>query len=148
MVKSKVIRKFKKRRKGKEKWKIYIHKVLKQVHPELSISNRAMSVMNDLIQHLFEQCCDETRQIVRLGNKKTATTREIQTAIRLWVPGELAKHAQSEAVRIIMTFSSPHTVFKNLKAVYKNDSDDELWSRVFGSRENWIIYRERPKNFL
>ena len=90
----------------------------------------------------------KTRQIVRLGNKKTATTREIQTAIRLWVPGELAKHAQSEAVRIIMTFSSPHTVFKNLKAVYKNDSDDELWSRVFGSRENWIIYRERPKNFL
>ena len=141
MGKSKVIKKVKKR-KGKQTWKIYIHKVLKQVHPDLSISNRAMSVMNDLIQHLFEQCCDETRQIVRLANKKTATTREIQSALGLWLPGELAKHAQSEGVKSLTTCSYPASVFSNLKKVYKNDTDDELWTRIYG-REKWLIYKER-----
>ncbi len=35
------------RRKAKaESYKIYIHKVLKQVHPELGISAKGMAVMN------------------------------------------------------------------------------------------------------
>ena len=105
MGKSKVIKKVKKR-KGKQTWKIYIHKVLKQVHPDLSISNNGMSVMNDLIQHMFEQGCDETRQVTKICGKKTATSREVQTALRLWLPGELAKHGVSEGTRSVTRFCS------------------------------------------
>ena len=102
--------------------------------------------MNDLIQHLFEQYCDETRQVLKKANKKTVDTDDLKFAVRLWLSHELAKHAESEAVRIITRHSYPHIIFRNIKAVYPNDSDDELWSRVFG-RENWLIYLERP-NFL
>ena len=34
------------RRKNKESWGIYIYRVLKQVHPDVGISRKAMAVMN------------------------------------------------------------------------------------------------------
>ena len=33
----------------------YIHKVLKQVHPEVGISNKAMAVCNDLVEDVFQR---------------------------------------------------------------------------------------------
>merc|ERR1711869_79559 len=48
------------RRKGKKKaktetYKIYIYKVLKQVHPDTGISSKAMSIMNSFINDIFEK---------------------------------------------------------------------------------------------
>jgi hypothetical protein len=39
----------------------------------------------------------EARQMVEMNNKKTLSSRDIQSAVRLILPGELAKHAVSEA---------------------------------------------------
>ena len=44
------------RKKGKksvETYKIYIFKVLKQVHPDIGISSKAMSIMNSFINDIF-----------------------------------------------------------------------------------------------
>ena len=37
-------------------------------------------------------------------NKKTVSSREIQAAVRLFVPGELCKHAVGNATRAIPNF--------------------------------------------
>merc|ERR1719277_1360954 len=87
------------RRRRQETYSSYIYKVLKQVHPDTGISKRAMSIMNSFIDDLFERLADESVRLVRYGNKQTLTSREIQTSVRLILPGELSKHAVSEGAK-------------------------------------------------
>lgn len=84
----------------------YIFKVLKQVHPELSISRSGMSVMNSFVNDVFERVCKEAGRLVRSGGKKTLSSREVQTAIRLVLPGELSKHAVSEGSKAVTKYSA------------------------------------------
>ncbi|CAN4100935.1 unnamed protein product [Withania somnifera] len=71
-------KKKKKAKKSVETYKIYIFKVLKQ----------------------------ESSRLARYNKKPTITSREIQTAVRLVLPGELAKHAVSEGTKAVTKFTS------------------------------------------
>ncbi|KAF2321732.1 hypothetical protein GH714_001952 [Hevea brasiliensis] len=86
----------KRTKKSVETYKIYIFKVLKQVHPDIGISSKAMGIMNSFINDIFEKLAQESSRLARYNKKPTITSREIQTAVRLVLPGELAKHAVSE----------------------------------------------------
>ncbi|KAF5195074.1 Histone h2b, partial [Thalictrum thalictroides] len=92
---SSVSREKKKKRvkKNNESYKIYIFKVLKQVHPDIGISSKAMGIMNSFINDIFEKLAQEASRLARYNKKPTITSREIQTSVRLVLPGELAKHA-------------------------------------------------------
>ena len=96
----------KKRKTRKESYSSYIYKVLKQVHPDTGISTRGMSVMNSFINDLFDKIATESGKLVRYNKKNTLTSREIQTAVRLLLPGELAKHAVSEGTKAVTKFTA------------------------------------------
>lgn len=85
-----------KQKRRTETYSSYLYKVLKQVHPETGISRRAMSIMNSLINDTFERLATEAGRLCRYNKKVTLSSREIQTALRLVFPGELAKHAAVE----------------------------------------------------
>ena len=89
-----------------ETYKIYIYKVLKQVHPDTGISSKAMSIMNSFINDIFEKIATEAAKLARYNKKPTITSREIQTSVRLILPGELAKHAVSEGTKAVTKFTS------------------------------------------
>ena len=95
-----------KKRKGTETYNSYIFKVLKQVHPDTGISSKAMSIMNSFINDIFEKIATEASKLARYNKKPTVTSREIQTAVRLILPGELAKHAVSEGTKAVTKFTS------------------------------------------
>merc|ERR1712072_840645 len=96
-----------KKKKAKvETYKIYIYKVLKQVHPDTGISSKAMSIMNSFISDIFEKIASEAAKLARYSKKPTVTSREIQTAVRLILPGELAKHAVSEGTKAVTKYTS------------------------------------------
>ncbi|KAG7035420.1 hypothetical protein SDJN02_02216, partial [Cucurbita argyrosperma subsp. argyrosperma] len=94
-----VDKKKKRSKKSVETYKIYIFKVLKQVHPDIGISSKAMGIMNSFINDIFEKLAQESSKLARYNKKPTITSREIQTAVRLVLPGELAKHAVSEGTK-------------------------------------------------
>ena len=98
----------KKKRKGKRKesYAIYIYKVLKQVHPDTGISSKAMSIMNSFVNDLFERIAAEASRLAHYNKRSTITSREIQTAVRLLLPGELAKHAVSEGTKAVTKYTS------------------------------------------
>ncbi|KAK2144525.1 hypothetical protein NP493_4193g00000 [Ridgeia piscesae] len=81
------------RRRRRESYGIYIYKVLKQVHPDTGISSKAMSIMNSFVNDIFERIAAESSRLAHYNKRSTITSREIQTAVRLLLPGELAKHA-------------------------------------------------------
>ncbi|KAE8657860.1 Histone H2B.3 [Hibiscus syriacus] len=101
-----VDKKKKKIKKSTETYKIYIFKVLKQVHPDIGISSKAMGIMNSFINDIFEKLAQEASKLARYNKKPTITSREIQTAVRLVLPGELAKHAVSEGTKAVTKFTS------------------------------------------
>ena len=151
-VAKKVVKKSGKKtsKKAVESYKIYIYKVLKQVHPDTGISSKAMSILNSFIADIFEvrqlmsyllgkaarsgapqqpipaarhiktrwckdtngallllqKIAEETSHLARVNKKPTVTSREIQTAVRLILPGELAKHAVSEGTKAVTKFTS------------------------------------------
>ena len=97
----------KKRRKTrKETYSVYIYKVLKQVHPETGISSKAMSIMNSFVNDIFEKIAAESARLAQYNKKSTISSREIQTAVRLLLPGELAKPAVPEGTKAVTKYTS------------------------------------------
>ncbi|KAL3921948.1 MAG: hypothetical protein SGILL_002469 [Bacillariaceae sp.] len=96
----------KKHKKRVETYSSYIYKVLKQVHPDTGISKKGMSIMNSFINDIFERIATEAGKLATYNKKATLSSREIQTAVRLMLPGELAKHAVSEGTKAVTKFSS------------------------------------------
>ncbi|KAF8320294.1 histone-fold-containing protein [Clavulina sp. PMI_390] len=97
----------KKRKKvRKETYSSYIYKVLKQVHPDTGISNKAMAILNSFVNDIFERIATEASKLASYSKKSTISSREIQTSVRLILPGELSKHAISEGTKSVTKFSS------------------------------------------
>ncbi|XP_039591090.1 histone H2B type 1-O-like [Polypterus senegalus] len=97
----------KKRRKSrKESYSIYVYKVLKQVHPDTGISSKAMGIMNSFVNDIFERIAGEASRLAHYNKRSTISSREIQTAVRLLLPGELAKHAVSEGTKAVTKYTS------------------------------------------
>ena len=96
----------KRKAKRKESYAIYIYKVLKQVHPDTGISSKAMGIMNSFVNDIFERIATESSRLAHYNKKSTISSREIQTAIRLLLPGELAKHAVSEGTKAVTKYTS------------------------------------------
>jgi histone H2B len=77
----------KKGKKRTESYSSYIYKVLKQVHPDTGISKKGMSIMNSFINDIFERIATEAGKLATYNKKATLSSREIQTAVRLMLPG-------------------------------------------------------------
>jgi len=93
-------------KKRAETFSSYIFKVLKQVHPDIGISNKAMMVMNSFVTDIFERIARESARLVDMNDRNTLGSREVQTAVRLVLPGDLAKHAVSEGGKAVAKFNA------------------------------------------
>ncbi|WVQ78238.1 histone H2B [Cryptococcus sp. DSM 104549] len=96
----------KRSKKRVESYASYIYKVLKQVHPDTGISNKAMAILNSFVSDIFERIASEASKLASYNHRSTISSREIQTSVRLILPGELSKHAISEGTKAVTKFSS------------------------------------------
>ncbi|CAI9613290.1 unnamed protein product [Staurois parvus] len=67
---------------------------------------RPMSIMNSFVNDIFERIAGEASRLAHYNKRSTITSREIQTAVRLLLPGELAKHAVSEGTKAVTKYTS------------------------------------------
>lgn len=95
----------KRRRKRKETYNRYIYKVLKEVCRNSGISTRAMGIMNDFMNDIFERIATEASQLCKKRKSKTLTTRDIKTAVQLILTGELRKLAISGGTKAIHAYN-------------------------------------------
>lgn len=99
----------------KETFGIYIYKVLKQAHPDTGMTQTSVSIMNSFVYDIFERIANEASKLAAYNKKSTISAREIQTAVRLILPGELAKHAILDGTRSVSKYT----------AAIKNVSDEK-----------------------
>ncbi|GFZ20384.1 histone superfamily protein [Actinidia rufa] len=84
----------------------YVYKVMKQVHPKLTISSKAMTVVNNFMNDMFERVVDEAARLSKYTERKTLSSREVQGAVKLVLPGELSKHAIAEGAKAVTNYTS------------------------------------------
>ena len=89
------------KRKAKQSFNRYIYKTLKAVHGDVGLSSKGMTVMASFVNDIFERLTNEAAALTRYNKTATMSSREIQTAVRLALPGELAKHAMAEGTKAV-----------------------------------------------
>ncbi|XP_041065232.1 histone H2B-like [Carcharodon carcharias] len=62
---------------------IYIYKLMKQVHSDIVISSKAMSIMNSFVNNIFECIMGEASHLAHYNKRSTISSREIQTTMCL-----------------------------------------------------------------
>ena len=92
------------RKKPKYTFEKNIHKVRIQVHPDNTMSKKAMGIMNSFVLDMLDKIALEASKLAKYNKKPTLTSREIQTAVKLLLPGELAKHAVSEGTKAVARY--------------------------------------------
>ena len=89
------------KRAPKRSWNTYIYRTLKQVHKGIGLSSRAMRVINSFCHDVFDRIAVEAAALTRINKSRTMSSREIQTAVRLVLPTELARHAMAEGTKTV-----------------------------------------------
>eukprot|EP00767_Chilomastix_cuspidata_P007495 gnl/Chilomastix_cuspidata/82.p4 GENE.gnl/Chilomastix_cuspidata/82~~gnl/Chilomastix_cuspidata/82.p4 ORF type:complete len:127 (-),score=54.29 gnl/Chilomastix_cuspidata/82:1765-2145(-) len=82
----------------------YIYRTLRQIH-DLGISGRAMVIMNSLVTDIFDDIAREAANLARLKKRNTMAPSDIDAAVKLLFPGELAEHAISEGAKAVQKYA-------------------------------------------
>uniref|UniRef100_A0A8C3W9M9 Core Histone H2A/H2B/H3 domain-containing protein n=1 Tax=Catagonus wagneri TaxID=51154 RepID=A0A8C3W9M9_9CETA len=91
---------------GFESFATYFPRVLNRVHTGLSLSQKAMNVMDSFVKDMFERIAGEASHLVSSSKRSTITSQEIQTSVRLLLPGEIGRHAVSVATKAIIRYTT------------------------------------------
>ncbi|ELK04906.1 Histone H2B [Pteropus alecto] len=62
--------------------------------------------MDSFVEDIFQRIAEEASRLARKTQRATMTSRDIQTAVRLPLPGEMGKHALSEATKTVLRYRS------------------------------------------
>lgn len=89
------------RRKPRRSWSLFISRSLKAISKEVSLGGKAMKVVNSFVNDVFDRIATQAGQLARVNKRRTLGSSEVQTAVRLVLPPELAKHAMAEATRVL-----------------------------------------------
>lgn len=81
-----------------------INKVLEQVQPNVKINDDALFAINAILHHHIERIVYPCIYLVGYARQQTCNSRTIQTAIRLIMPNNLAKHCVSEGTKSLTKF--------------------------------------------
>ena len=87
-------------------FKTYILRVLKQVHPKIGLSKKSMLIMNSFVMDSFDKIAQESSKLAKTNKRATLSAREVQSAVRLVLPNELAKHAITEGTKAMQKFNA------------------------------------------
>lgn len=92
-----------------------IFKVLRKIDPNGTISSKAMDVMNDLVCDLFERISISSKELCQKAGRQTLVIRDINSAVRVLMPGQLGSHAFYEGWRATKRFCDSEDAARNAR---------------------------------
>jgi len=99
-----------------ENYQVYIKRVLKEMHPDSSITREAIGVVNSFVNHLFTRIATDAGKISQFNKKNTVTAREVEAAVSMIIPGDLAKCAVEHGKKSVTMVKSEVKTPKTKKA--------------------------------
>jgi len=85
------------------RWSVYVARVLKSVSKgtKYTISGKAVKIVNSFLNDVLDRIAVEASNVARHNKAKTMSSRAVQAAVRLALPGDLAKHAMAEGAKAL-----------------------------------------------
>uniref|UniRef100_UPI00398E86C8 histone H2B 1.2-like n=1 Tax=Pristiophorus japonicus TaxID=55135 RepID=UPI00398E86C8 len=80
-------------------------KVIKKT-PAKTGKRRRKSRKESYSIYIYKRIAGEASRLAHYNKRHTISSREIQTSVRLLLPGELAKHAVSEGTKAVTKYTS------------------------------------------
>lgn len=135
------------RHKNTDRYSTSLYKVMKQVHPECSISKKSMAILNSVMNEARECLRTEARTCMSVDKRQTLSDKDVQTAVRLCLSGELAKHAVSEGSKAVMKYSGSGAGEPKPRA--KGAPKPESAERVSHTKASGLLFSvSKSKRFL
>ena len=96
----------------------YVNRVLKQVHPDTGMSSEALLTFCNLVRYNIRKIMHNVNTLIsgERSQKKTISSRDIQVAVQITLPGELARHAVSEGTKAVTKYNSTIQTEQETKA--------------------------------
>ncbi|CAG4987842.1 unnamed protein product [Colias eurytheme] len=83
---------------------IYLYKILKTINRDSGISTQSMVIMNNFVMDMFENIAAEAGKLISHTKKTTLSSSDLQSAVKLLVPGELWKHANAQGIKALTIY--------------------------------------------
>lgn len=91
---------------GHESYSVYIRRVLKEIHPDISISKKAMKILDSFVHGLYEQLATEASRAARIHRRNSLTSRDVEISVRVVLPEGLARRAMDKGNLAVENLSS------------------------------------------
>jgi len=90
----------------RESYGVCLRKVLKEIHPDIGITEKAMNIVDSIIYGLLEQIATEASRVAKSRNKGTLNSKEIEEGVRAVLPDRLASRAIEEGNLVLSGYLS------------------------------------------
>ena len=95
-----------------------IYQVLKQVHQDVRIKLKTVTILDSFCNNHFERIAAGAEKLAKVRGKVIITSLDVQTALKLLVPGDLAKHAiaapRKPRLSLSLTSTQPFRLFSSI----------------------------------
>jgi len=91
------------RRKGKQTFSTYIYKVQQEMKGN-GMSKKGMAVMNSIVTDVFDRLMKEASDAAKYAKKATVGHKEVKTAVKFILPGDLCEEAIKNADKAVEKF--------------------------------------------
>lgn len=87
-------------------FKNFLLRVLKATHPTVGVSVAAAQIVDDMLTQLLRDIAVEAVLLceMQMRPRRTVSSREIQSAVRLCMPGRLCMHAVCDGTKAVTKF--------------------------------------------
>ncbi|MXQ99096.1 hypothetical protein E5288_WYG008081 [Bos mutus] len=82
----------------------YFPRVLRQVHTGLSLSHDSVNILDLFVKGVFERIAEEAGRLARNNKRRTIMHEDIETAVRLLLPGVLSKYSITQATKSLIRY--------------------------------------------
>ena len=79
----------------------YLHKIMKQVHPQATISGKAMEVLNAMVEDVETRVTTRALELAKFSKKNTLSYKHVQAAVTQIMSGEMQQHGISEGTKAV-----------------------------------------------
>ncbi|KAH0471823.1 MAG: hypothetical protein KVP17_002473 [Porospora cf. gigantea B] len=83
-----------------------IWKLIKQEIGSMKVSNKSLEVFTSFVMDTFRRLVGEASELAKHGKKDTIQQRDVLTACKLTIGGELGRHAMMETQNALGKFSA------------------------------------------
>lgn len=110
------------RRRKDLNFETHIYRVLKQVNPDTGITKSALKSLDLLIVGFGEKLAQRAVELMHLNGVVTVTSRDIQSAVRSLLVGELGKQGVSEGTKAVTKFNAANAGRQGSKSPRKTSA--------------------------